>query len=31
MYGNHYAQVFANKFYFDKVQPMDSKIKAGDD
>ena len=29
MYGNQYAQVFANKSYFDKVYPMDSNRKAG--
>ena len=28
--GNKYAQVFANKAYFSRVYPMDSKRKAGD-
>ena len=28
--GNRYAQVFANKAYFSRVYPMDSKKKAGD-
>ena len=28
--GNKYAQVFANKQYFSKIYPMDSKSKAGD-
>jgi hypothetical protein len=28
--GNRYAQVFANKGYFAKIYPMDSKSKAGD-
>ena len=28
--GNRYAQVFANKSYFAKIYPMDSKRKAGD-
>ena len=28
--GNRYAQVFANKEYFAKIYPMDSKAKAGD-
>ena len=28
--GNRYAQVFANKGYFSKIYPMDSKGKAGD-
>ena len=28
--GNKYAQVFANKAYFAKLYPMDSKSKAGD-
>ena len=28
--GNRYAQVFANKGYFSKIYPMDSKSKAGD-
>ena len=28
--GNKYAQVFANKSYFAKLYPMDSKSKAGD-
>ena len=28
--GNRYAQVFANKSYFSRIYPMDSKKKAGD-
>ena len=28
--GNKYAQVFANKSYFSRIYPMDSKGKAGD-
>ena len=28
--GNKYAQVFANKAYFSRIYPMDSKTKAGD-
>ncbi len=28
--GNKYAQVFANKAYFSRIYPMDSKKKAGD-
>ena len=28
--GNKYAQVFANKSYFSRIYPMDSKKKAGD-
>ena len=28
--GNRYAQVFANKAYFSRIYPMDSKGKAGD-
>ena len=28
--GNKYAQVFANKAYFSRIYPMDSKSKAGD-
>ena len=28
--GNRYAQVFANKAYFSRIYPMDSKSKAGD-
>ena len=28
--GNRYAQVFANKAYFSRIYPMDSKRKAGD-
>jgi hypothetical protein len=28
--GNRYAQVFANKAYFSRMYPMDSKSKAGD-
>ena len=28
--GNRYAQIFANKQYFAKIYPMDSKGKAGD-
>jgi hypothetical protein len=28
--GNKYAQVFANKAYFSRIYPMDSKGKAGD-
>ena len=28
--GNRYAQVFANKDYFQRIYPMDSKKKAGD-
>ena len=28
--GNKYAQVFANKAYFSRIYPMDSKAKAGD-
>ena len=28
--GNRYAQVFANKGYFLRLYPMDSKRKAGD-
>ena len=28
--GNRYAQVFANKHYFSRIYPMDSKKKAGD-
>ena len=28
--GNKYAQVFANKGYFARIYPMDSKKKAGD-
>jgi len=28
--GNRYAQVIANKAYFSRVYPMDSKSKAGD-
>ena len=28
--GNRYAQVFANKAYFSRLYPMDSKSKAGD-
>ena len=28
--GNRYAQVFANKSYFSRIYPMDSKSKAGD-
>ena len=28
--GNRYAQVFANKHYFSRIYPMDSKRKAGD-
>ena len=28
--GNRYAQVFANKSYFSRIYPMDSKRKAGD-
>jgi hypothetical protein len=28
--GNKYAQVFANKGYFSRIYPMDSKKKAGD-
>ena len=28
--GNKYAQVFANKLYFSRIYPMDSKKKAGD-
>ena len=28
--GNKYAQVFANKAYFSRIYPMDSKRKAGD-
>jgi len=27
--GNRYAQVFANKSYFSRIYPMDSKKKAG--
>ena len=27
--GNRYAQVFANKVYFSRIYPMDSKAKAG--
>ena len=28
--GHKYAQVFANKAYFSRIYPMDSKRKAGD-
>ena len=28
--GNKYAQIFANKAYFSRIYPMDSKRKAGD-
>ena len=28
--GNRYGQIFANKQYFSKIYPMDSKGKAGD-
>ena len=28
--GNRYAQVFANKAFFSRIYPMDSKRKAGD-
>ena len=28
--GNRYAQVFANRNYFSRIYPMDSKAKAGD-
>ena len=28
--GNKYTQVFANKAFFSRIYPMDSKKKAGD-